>query len=270
MTGRAWRSPPRTSPRWVSRQTGIPVSNLTQEEKARLLGLEEHLRERVIGQGEAVGAVAEAVLRSRAGLADPGRPIGSFLFLGPTGVGKTELARARALAEALFGSEDLMVRLDMSEYQERQTVSRLVGAPPGYVGHDETRSNRDAHGGPRTPRRARRAFRRIVERVPPGPPPRTGRAGWRAPGRRRPEGGKERIGDGSDEPSPGPRAQLRTTAQRGRAPGETPPAEGGLSEAGPQETYNPTKGWSKGPTIIIWAFVVLFAAFCVAFAIAVL
>ncbi|GAA3370317.1 ATP-dependent Clp protease ATP-binding subunit [Streptomyces antimycoticus] len=119
----------------VSRQTGIPVSNLTQEEKARLLGLEEHLRERVVGQDEAVGAVAEAVLRSRAGLADPGRPIGSFLFLGPTGVGKTELARA--LAEALFGSEDLMVRLDMSEYQERHTVSRLVGAPPGYVGHDE-------------------------------------------------------------------------------------------------------------------------------------
>ncbi|MEU8877525.1 ATP-dependent Clp protease ATP-binding subunit [Streptomyces javensis] len=119
----------------VSRQTGIPVSSLTQEEKARLLGLAEHLSERVIGQDEAVGAVAEAVLRSRAGLADPGRPIGSFLFLGPTGVGKTELARA--LAEALFGSEDLMVRLDMSEYQERHTVSRLVGAPPGYVGHEE-------------------------------------------------------------------------------------------------------------------------------------
>ncbi|WP_030829258.1 ATP-dependent Clp protease ATP-binding subunit [Streptomyces hygroscopicus] len=119
----------------VSRQTGIPVSSLTQEEKDRLLGLEEHLRERVIGQDEAVGAVAEAVLRSRAGLADPSRPIGSFLILGPTGVGKTELARA--LAEALFGSEDLMVRLDMSEYQERHTVSRLVGAPPGYVGHEE-------------------------------------------------------------------------------------------------------------------------------------
>ncbi|WNF00681.1 ATP-dependent Clp protease ATP-binding subunit [Streptomyces luomodiensis] len=119
----------------VSRQTGIPVSSLTQEEKDRLLGLEEHLRTRVIGQDEAVGAVAEAVLRSRAGLADPGRPIGSFLFLGPTGVGKTELARA--LAEALFGSEELMVRLDMSEYQEKHTVSRLVGAPPGYVGHEE-------------------------------------------------------------------------------------------------------------------------------------
>ncbi|MGV9351485.1 ATP-dependent Clp protease ATP-binding subunit [Streptomyces spiralis] len=119
----------------VSRQTGIPVSSLTQEEKERLLGLEEHLHRRVVGQEEAVGVVAEAVLRSRAGLASPNRPIGSFMFLGPTGVGKTELARA--LAEALFGSEDRMVRLDMSEYQERHTVSRLVGAPPGYVGHEE-------------------------------------------------------------------------------------------------------------------------------------
>ncbi|MFE9448601.1 ATP-dependent Clp protease ATP-binding subunit [Streptomyces sp. NPDC006739] len=119
----------------VSRQTGIPVSRLTQEEKERLLGLEEHLHQRVVGQDEAVAVVAEAVLRSRAGLGSPARPIGSFLFLGPTGVGKTELARA--LADALFGSDDRMVRLDMSEYQERHTVSRLVGAPPGYVGHEE-------------------------------------------------------------------------------------------------------------------------------------
>ncbi|MFI7321904.1 ATP-dependent Clp protease ATP-binding subunit [Streptomyces venezuelae] len=119
----------------VSRQTGIPVSTLTQEERDRLLGLEEHLHERVVGQEEAVSAVAEAVLRSRSGLSSPDRPIGSFLFLGPTGVGKTELARA--LAEALFGSEERMVRLDMSEFQERHTVSRLVGAPPGYVGHEE-------------------------------------------------------------------------------------------------------------------------------------
>ncbi|MGV9254115.1 ATP-dependent Clp protease ATP-binding subunit [Streptomyces sp. NPDC003697] len=119
----------------VSRLTGIPVSSLTQEEKERLLRLAEHLHRRVIGQDEAVTAVAEAVLRSRAGLASPDRPIGSFLFLGPTGVGKTELART--LADALFGSEDRMVRLDMSEYQERHTVSRLVGAPPGYVGHEE-------------------------------------------------------------------------------------------------------------------------------------
>ncbi|MEU3930894.1 ATP-dependent Clp protease ATP-binding subunit [Streptomyces sp. NPDC029044] len=119
----------------VSRQTGIPVSSLTQEEKDRLLGLEEHLHQRVVGQDEAVRVVSDAVLRSRAGLAAPDRPIGSFLFLGPTGVGKTELARA--LAEALFGSEDRMVRLDMSEYQERHTVSRLIGAPPGYVGHEE-------------------------------------------------------------------------------------------------------------------------------------
>ncbi|MFI8089718.1 ATP-dependent Clp protease ATP-binding subunit [Streptomyces sp. NPDC086080] len=119
----------------VARQTGIPVSRLTEEEKDRLLGLEQHLHQRVVGQEEAVRVVSDAVLRSRAGLASPDRPIGSFLFLGPTGVGKTELARA--LAEALFGSEDRMVRLDMSEYQERHTVSRLVGAPPGYVGHEE-------------------------------------------------------------------------------------------------------------------------------------
>jgi ATP-dependent Clp protease ATP-binding subunit ClpC len=119
----------------VSRATGIPVSQLTAEEKERLLRLEERLHQRVIGQDEAVAAVAEAVRRSRAGLGDPNRPIGSFLFLGPTGVGKTELARA--LAEALFGSEDRMVRIDMSEFQERHTVSRLVGAPPGYVGYEE-------------------------------------------------------------------------------------------------------------------------------------
>ncbi|WEH37075.1 ATP-dependent Clp protease ATP-binding subunit [Streptomyces sp. AM 4-1-1] len=119
----------------VSRQTGIPVSSLTQEEKDRLLGLAGHLHARVVGQEDAVTAVADAVLRSRTGLADPHRPVGSFLFLGPTGVGKTELARA--LAEALFGSEERMVRLDMSEYQERHTVSRLVGAPPGYVGHED-------------------------------------------------------------------------------------------------------------------------------------
>ncbi|WP_024876013.1 ATP-dependent Clp protease ATP-binding subunit [Saccharomonospora piscinae] len=119
----------------VSRSTGIPVAQLTQEERERLLNLEQHLHGRVVGQDEAVAAVAEAVRRARAGLAEPDRPSGSFLFLGPTGVGKTELARA--LAEALFGSEDSMVRLDMSEYGERHTVSRLVGAPPGYVGYEE-------------------------------------------------------------------------------------------------------------------------------------
>ncbi|MEN3310024.1 MAG: ATP-dependent Clp protease ATP-binding subunit ClpC [Micromonosporaceae bacterium] len=119
----------------VSRATGIPVSQLTEEEKDRLLRLEQNLHQRVVGQEEAVRVVAEAVRRSRAGLGDPSRPIGSFLFLGPTGVGKTELARA--LAEALFGDESRMVRLDMSEYQERHTVSRLVGAPPGYVGYEE-------------------------------------------------------------------------------------------------------------------------------------
>jgi ATP-dependent Clp protease ATP-binding subunit ClpC len=119
----------------VSRATGIPVSQLTQEERERLLRLEQQLHERVIGQEEAVDAVAEAIRRARAGLSDPNRPIGSFLFLGPTGVGKTELART--LAEALFGEEAAMVRIDMSEFQERHTVSRLVGAPPGYVGYEE-------------------------------------------------------------------------------------------------------------------------------------
>ncbi|MFG2049835.1 ATP-dependent Clp protease ATP-binding subunit [Micromonospora sp. NPDC048935] len=119
----------------VSRATGIPVSQLTEEERDRLLRLEGQLHQKVVGQDDAVSAVAEAVRRSRAGLADPERPMGSFLFLGPTGVGKTELARA--LAEALFGEADRMVRVDMSEFQERHTVSRLVGAPPGYVGYEE-------------------------------------------------------------------------------------------------------------------------------------
>jgi ATP-dependent Clp protease ATP-binding subunit ClpC len=119
----------------VSRATGIPVSQLTEEERDRLLRLEGHLHDHVVGQDDAVVAVSEAVRRSRAGLGDPNRPVGSFLFLGPTGVGKTELARS--LAESLFGDSDRMVRLDMSEFQERHTVSRLVGAPPGYVGYDE-------------------------------------------------------------------------------------------------------------------------------------
>jgi ATP-dependent Clp protease ATP-binding subunit ClpC len=119
----------------VARATGIPVSQLTQEERERLMMLEQRLHERVVGQDDAVRVVAESVRRSRAGLGDPKRPIGSFLFLGPTGVGKTELARA--LAEALFGDQERMVRLDMSEFQERHTVSRLVGAPPGYVGYEE-------------------------------------------------------------------------------------------------------------------------------------
>ena len=119
----------------VSRPTGIPVSRLTTEERERLMELEQQLHQRVVGQDEAVEAIAEAVRRARAGLADPNRPEGSFLFLGPTGVGKTELART--LAEALFGDEEAMVRFDMSEFQERHTVSRLVGAPPGYVGYEE-------------------------------------------------------------------------------------------------------------------------------------
>jgi ATP-dependent Clp protease ATP-binding subunit ClpB len=119
----------------VSRWTGVPVSKLLEGEMKKLLALEDELHKRVIGQDEAVMAVAEAVLRARSGLKDPHRPIGSFLFLGPTGVGKTELARA--LAEFLFDDERAMIRIDMSEYQEKHTVSRLIGAPPGYVGYDE-------------------------------------------------------------------------------------------------------------------------------------
>jgi ATP-dependent Clp protease ATP-binding subunit ClpB len=119
----------------VARWTGIPVARLLEGEREKLLRLDQVLHERVIGQDEAVQLVADAVIRARSGIKDPRRPIGSFIFLGPTGVGKTELARA--LAESLFDSEDAMVRLDMSEYQERHTVSRLVGAPPGYVGYDE-------------------------------------------------------------------------------------------------------------------------------------
>ena len=119
----------------VSRWTGIPVSKLNQSERDKLLHLPEILHRRVIGQDEAVDAVSDAILRARSGLSDPNRPIGSFLFLGPTGVGKTELAKA--LAEAMFDDESSIVRIDMSEYQEKHTVSRLVGAPPGYVGYEE-------------------------------------------------------------------------------------------------------------------------------------
>lgn len=119
----------------VAMWTGIPVNKIQQEESAKLLNLEEELHKRVVGQGEAVEAISRAIRRARAGLKDPKRPIGSFIFLGPTGVGKTELARA--LAEVMFGDEDAMIRIDMSEYMEKHSTSRLVGAPPGYVGFDE-------------------------------------------------------------------------------------------------------------------------------------
>ena len=119
----------------VAGWTGIPVTRLTEDESMRLLKLEEKLHQRVVGQDEAVNAVAKAIRRSRVGLKDPKRPIGSFLFLGPTGVGKTELCKT--LAESMFGDENAMVRIDMSEYMEKHTVSRLIGSPPGYVGHEE-------------------------------------------------------------------------------------------------------------------------------------
>jgi ATP-dependent Clp protease ATP-binding subunit ClpB len=119
----------------VSRWTGVPVSKLLEGEMQKLLRLEDELHKRVVGQDEAVTAVSEAVIRARSGLKDPNRPIGSFIFLGPTGVGKTELARA--LAQFLFDDERAMIRIDMSEYQEKHTVARLIGAPPGYVGYEE-------------------------------------------------------------------------------------------------------------------------------------
>ena len=121
--------------RIVARWTGIPVSKLMEGEREKLLHLDSILHKRVIGQNEAVNKVCDAILRSRAGIRDPRRPIGSFLFLGPTGVGKTELCKA--LAEAMFGDENAMIRLDMSEYMEKHTVSKLIGSPPGYVGYDE-------------------------------------------------------------------------------------------------------------------------------------
>lgn len=119
----------------VSRWTGIPVNKMMQSEKDKLLHLEEELHKRVVGQNEAITAIADAVRRSRAGLNDPRRPIGSFIFLGTTGVGKTELAKA--LAEYLFDDENMMTRIDMSEYQEKFSATRLIGSPPGYVGYDE-------------------------------------------------------------------------------------------------------------------------------------
>src|SRR5207245_7716359 len=119
----------------VSEWTHIPVSRLMEGEIQKLIHMEERLHQRVIGQDEAINAVSNAIRRARAGLQDPNRPLGSFMFLGPTGVGKTELARA--LAGFLFDDEQAMVRIDMSEYQEKQTVSRMLGAPPGYVGYEE-------------------------------------------------------------------------------------------------------------------------------------
>ncbi len=119
----------------VARWTGIPVSKMMQSEREKLLHMEDELRKRVIGQEEAIEAVSDAVRRSRAGLQDANRPIGSFIFLGSTGVGKTELAKA--LAEYLFDDENMITRIDMSEYQEKFSVTRLIGSPPGYVGYDE-------------------------------------------------------------------------------------------------------------------------------------
>jgi ATP-dependent Clp protease ATP-binding subunit ClpC len=120
----------------ISERTSIPVARLIEKDKSRLLKLEERLHERVVGQDRAVEALSDAIRRQRSGVSDPNRPIGTFIFLGPTGVGKTELARA--LAESLFDDENNLVRIDMSEYQEKHTVSRLIGSPPGYIGYDDS------------------------------------------------------------------------------------------------------------------------------------
>ena len=119
----------------VSRATGIPVSKMMQGERDKLLQMETYLHNRVVGQEEAISAVSDAIRRSRAGLSDEGKPYGSFLFLGPTGVGKTELCKA--LAEFLFDSDEHLIRVDMSEFMEKHSVARLIGAPPGYVGYEE-------------------------------------------------------------------------------------------------------------------------------------
>ena len=119
----------------VSRWTGVPVSRMMEGEMQKLVHMEDRLHQRIVGQEQAVRSVSNAIRRARAGLQDPNRPLGSFIFLGPTGVGKTELARA--LAEYLFDDEKAMIRIDMSEYMEKHSVSRLIGAPPGYVGYDE-------------------------------------------------------------------------------------------------------------------------------------
>ena len=121
--------------RIISRWTGIPVAKLTESERSKILNLDKELHKRVVGQDDGVQKVTDAILRSKAGIKDPGKPIGSFLFMGPTGVGKTELAKA--LAQSLFDDEQNMVRIDMSEYMEKYSVSRLIGAPPGYVGYEE-------------------------------------------------------------------------------------------------------------------------------------
>ncbi len=136
----------------VSAWTGVPVSRMLEKERAKLLVLEERLHQRVVGQDEAVTAVANAVRRSRSGLQDPNRPIGSFIFCGPTGVGKTELCKA--LAEVLFDDQNAMVRIDMSEFMEKHTVSRLIGAPPGYVGYEEGGKLTEADPPPAVLRRA--------------------------------------------------------------------------------------------------------------------
>ena len=218
--------------------TGIPLESINKGEARRLLELEGELHRRVVGQDKAVSAVSAAIRRSRAGLKDPSRPIGVFLFLGPTGVGKTELCRA--LAEALFGSEDAMIRFDMSEYMEKHAASRLVGAPPGYVGHEE--------GGQLTEQVRRKPWSVVLfDEIEKGPrrhaePAVTGDGGrppHRQPG---PEGGLPQHGGGDDLQRGGPeageqvtppglrRGELRRQAEGGRHGGAEGPVQAGVPQ----------------------------------------
>ena len=192
----------------VAQWTGIPTDRLLEGEVEKLVHMEERLHERVVGQDAAIEAVSNALRRARSGLQDPNRPIGSFVFLGPTGVGKTELARA--LAEFMFDDERAMVRLDMSEYQERHTVSRLVGAPPGYVGYEEGGQLTEAVrrrpycGDPA--RRDREGARRGLRRAPPAarrrPPDRRPRPDGRLPEHRRDHDLEHPLGRGPDRAVP--------------------------------------------------------------------
>ena len=198
--------------RIVSKWTGIPVSKMLEGEVKKLVNMEDRLRQRVVGQDEALERVANAIRRSRAGLSDPKRPIGSFIFLGPTGVGKTELARA--LAEFLFDDEHAMVRIDMSEYMEKHAVSRLIGAPPGYVGYEE--------GGQLTEQVRRRPYAVVlfdeIEKAHPGCVQRPAADDGRWPPHRRqgPHGGFQEHRDHHDlEPGVGVLAGGRPALGRG-------------------------------------------------------
>ena len=217
----------------VAMWTGIPVTRIAQEESERLMHMEDALREKVIGQDEAIDTIAKAVRRARAGLKDPKRPIGSFIFLGPTGVGKTWLAKA--LAEFMFGSEDALIKIDMSEFMERHNVSRLVGAPPGYVGFDEggqlTEAVRRKSYSRRAPRRDREGAPRGVQHPAPDP-------GGRAPHGR--QGPPRRLPQHRDHHDQQRRREVAAQGHQPRLPaGGGRPAEGRRAAVRPHEGEGP-------------------------------